>query len=101
MSDVLTKYHHDGDRLIIERVQDIEPIIDANKRQMNDNYGHSESTRWKGELHHVARIPEVVIEKWCKDHGFTYSDFFNDRSISKRFLNDPENAYFRTKPGKI
>lgn len=103
MGDVETKYHYDqsADRLIIERVQDIEPIIESNKRKMNDNYGHSESTRWKGEFHHVASIPEVVIEKWCKDHGFTFADFINDPKIYKRFLNDSANSHFRTKPGKI
>lgn len=102
MSDVETKYHYDHteDRLYIERVQDIEPIIEANKRQMNEHNGH-ESSRWKGEFHHVARIPEVVIEKWCNENGFTYADFIRDRSISKRFLNDPSNALFRTKPGKL
>ncbi len=101
MSDVITKYHHDGDRLIIERVQDIEPIIEQNKRAMNEWSGHNESTRWKGDFHHVASIPEVVIEKWCKDHGFTYADFIKDSSIVKRFLNDSDNAKFRTKPGRI
>lgn len=103
MSEVKTRYHYDhtANRLIVERVQDIEPIIEANKRKMNDCYGHTESTRWKGDLHHVASVPEVVVEKWCKDHGFTFSDFINDPKISKRFLNDPSNSHFRTKPGRI
>lgn len=101
MSDVETKYHFDGDRLIIERVQDIEPIIEENKRRMNAWYGHNESNRWRGDVHHVASVPEVVIEKWCNEHGFTYEDFIKDSSICKRFLNDPANANFRTKPGRI
>lgn len=99
---VETKYHYDksADRLIIERVQDIEPIIEANKRKFNESNGH-ESTRWKGDLHHVASVPEVVIEKWCKDNGFTFAEFINDPKISKRFLNDSSNSHFRTKPGRI
>lgn len=99
---VETKYHYDqsADRLIIERVQDIEPIIEENKRKINALNGH-ESSRWKGDFHHVASVPEVVVEKWCKDHGFTFADFIRDPKISKRFLNDSCNAHFRTKPGKI
>lgn len=99
---VETKYHYDqsADRLIIERVQDIEPIVEANKRKFNEANGH-ESTRWKGDLHHVASVPEVVIEKWCKLHGFTFAEFINDPKISKRFLNDSSNKNFRTKPGRI
>ena len=103
MSDVETKYHYDSteDRLIIERVQDIEPIIEENKRRMSEHYGHNESNRWRGDLHLVASIPEVVVEKWCNENGFTFADFIKDASIYKKFLNDPANSLFRTKPGRI
>lgn len=101
MSDVKTKYHYEGGRLIVERVQDIEPTIEANKKEMGEWSGHNESSRWKGDFHHVARIPEVVIEKWCNENGFTYADFIKDPKIAKRFLNDSQNCLFRTKPGRI
>ena len=90
--------HADGDGgIIIETKQDVTEIIEANKAQLEfdkERKGHL------NELHHVARIPFTVI------------DVLNQRGIMKgfnvvdevgfaRWLNDPENAVWKTYRGTI
>lgn len=90
--------HADGDGgLIIETKQDVTEIIEANKAQLEfdkERKGHL------NELHHVARIPFTVI------------DVLNQRGIMKGFnvvdevgfaswLNDPENAVWKTYRGTV
>ena len=85
-------YDESEDRLIIERVQDVEPILEANKRAFNDA-----DTSWKREMNHVARIPKVIIDEYMK-RGI---NLLADEAALKRFLNDPDNRLFRTKPGRV
>ena len=90
--------HADGDGgIIIETKQDVTEIIEANKAQLEfgkERKGHL------NELHHVARIPFTVI------------DVLNQRGIMKgfnvvddvgfaRWLNDPENAVWKTYRGTV
>ena len=90
--------HADGDGgIIIETKQDVTEIIEANKAQLEfdkERKGHL------NELHHVARIPFTVI------------DVLNQRGIMKGFnvvdeagfaswLNDPENAVWKTYRGTV
>ncbi len=92
---IATRVHYEesGDKLIIERTQDVEPILDTNKRIANDA-----PTNWKGEFHHVASIPLILIEKYKNEKGI---DLMKDKAAMKRFLNDPDNKFIRTKPGRI
>jgi hypothetical protein len=90
--------HEDGDGgIIIETKQDVTEIIEANKAQLEfdkERRGHL------NELHHIARIPFTVI------------DVLNQRGIMKGFnvvddvgfakwLNDPENAVWKTYRGTV
>lgn len=94
---VITRFHYDEteDRAIIERVQDVEPILDDNKREMNSG-AHSRTDEWR----HVAEIPNVVIEKWLRDYGIWFYDK-NHWPAVKRLLNSSEWSYLRTRPGLI
>ena len=88
----------DGDGgLIIETKQDVSEIIEANKQQL---FYDQQRTGGLNELHHVARIPFTVI------------DVLNQKGIMKGFkvvddvgfaswLNDPENAAWKTYRGTI
>lgn len=91
-------YEEKEDKLIIERVQDVEPIIEANKRAFNDA---PETGRYSGDMHHVAQIPMVVIEDYCKKKGLDFHTFMADKKEWKRFLNDPDHRAFRTRPGRV
>jgi hypothetical protein len=91
-------YHYDwktGD-VKIETVQDVEPILEANKRAYNDNNAK------KSEIFNKkATIPLVVLEKWLADKGITYREFMIDEKLVKRFVNDPDNRFCLCKPGKM
>lgn len=95
--EVTTKFHYDAvdDRLTIQRVQDVEPIIEMNKTQFNQA-----PTNWKGEFHHVGSIPYVIVEKYKKETGI---DLLKPeyRGELLKFLERPENRMFRTRPGRL
>lgn len=83
-------------KVLVERTQDIEPILDYNKSMRN----HELTGRHKSEvMNHVARIPLLIIEKW-KNDGII--DWFNSTDAERRkVLNDPANAMFRTRASKL
>ncbi len=80
----------------IERVQDVEPVLEANKAAANAGDGYSPSR----ELREVAEIPMVVALKWKEERGI---DVFNRDHwpAVKKLLRDPEWRYLRTSPGRI
>lgn len=92
------KYHYDWktDSVTIERVQDVEPILEANKRAFNDAANFKSET-----FNKKASIPIGILEMWLKDKGITYQEFMIDDSILKRFLNDPDNKFCLCRPGKV
>lgn len=95
MSDVKTITHYDesADRLIIERVQDVEPYLEKAKTE-------SETVK-SGEFKKAGIIPFVVLEAWLKVKGVTFSDFMRDKSLCKKLLNDPELSKLRVWKGRL
>ena len=89
-----TTLHYDesADRLHIQTVQDVEPILEANKRAFNHD-----DRQFNQQFNHVARIPLIVIEQQRK----LGNDLMGDEAALRRFLNDSDNAFMRTKPGRI
>lgn len=81
----------DGDSFTIETVQDTAPIFDQNKRDMSNV---SSSDRW-GDGKLVARIPMEVYSDW-KAKGY-----MADQKKLKSLLDDPDNAFMRTWPGRL
>jgi hypothetical protein len=81
----------DGDSLVVCNTQDAEPIIENNKRlyNLNDGYSPSRLTR------RVASLPMVVYFD-LKKRGI-----LDDPKAFSRWLNDPDNRFFRTAPGKV
>ena len=86
-----------NDEITIKQEQDVTALIDQNKK----DYNNSES-KWSDKLmgNRVASIPFAAIDKLNKMNimkGYNVLD-------QKRFfawLNDPDNLYFRTKPGHL
>lgn len=95
MSDVKTIPHYieAEDRLVIERVQDVEPYLDKAKAE-------SENTQ-NGDFRKAGIIPFVALEAWLRVKGITFSDFMRDRSLCKRLLNDPDLSKFRVWKGRV
>lgn len=86
-------FHHDPvtDTSTIETVQDVAPIAGAN----HDDFKQVTSLdRW-GDGQRVARIPLTVYHELRKK-GIT-----QDSAAFKRWLNDPDNRVFRTRPGRV
>lgn len=88
-------------KFVIETTQDAEPILDANKLAYNNA-----RTDWKGDMHHVASIPQTVIEETCRVKQIPHKEMMQaktDRAQRawKELLNAREFRYFRTKPGRV
>lgn len=77
---------------IIESVQDCEPIMEQAKRLSREGI-HGSS-----EMRHVARLPFVIVEKYCNEHGITYQEWNKNPVHVERMLADPDLAYFRVAP---
>ena len=88
---------NDKNEITLETAQDVTGLIESNKKAYNNA-----ETKWSDQLfgNKVASIPFTAIDKLNKEgimKGFTVLDqkrFF-------AFLNDPDNLYFRTKPGQL
>lgn len=85
-------FHFDNvtEEVTIETQHDVEPILEFAKRNFNDR-----DNGWKGDLHHVASIP-LPLYFDLKREGKV-----DDEQYMKRWLNDPDNRLFRTKPGTV
>ena len=88
------KYDHENDNLVVNRVQDVQPILELNKKEaLGDSmYGPANPA---SSMRKVASIPLVVIEKWKRELGV---DVFNKDHMPKvkQLLNDPEYKWLRT-----
>lgn len=89
-------YDDETDKVHIQRVQDVEPIIKLNTEMFNErttpNYSDSNGN------HLVARIPLIMIEHW-KTQGFDwYQSTDNERRI---WLDKPEHQMFKVRPGRL
>lgn len=88
---------NDKDEITIKQEQDVTELLEQNKKEYNNA-----NSKWSDKLfgNKVASIPFTAIDKLNKEgimKGFTVLD-------QKRFfawLNNPENLFFRTKPGKL
>lgn len=95
----LAHYVEHSDQLIIERVQDVEPVLDANavlRAAQPDGY----ASRAR-ELRHVAEVPLVVLEQWANQQGIGLDVLLRDDGLLRRFLNDPANRFLRIGGGRI
>lgn len=91
---VHTLYHADGSSFTVERVQDVEPIIEHNKLlqtiEQKSDWGR-----------HIASVPNVVLEKWLNEaweNGNTNMQFGSEEfyQMVERKLQDPDYRAFRT-----
>jgi hypothetical protein len=91
---VQTLYHADGSKITIERVQDVEPILEHNKLlqtiEQRSDWGR-----------HYASVPNVVLEKWLNEEwerGNIHIQFGSEEyyAMVERKLQDPQYRAFRT-----
>lgn len=89
--DQTFEMHPDGSFTIGDE-QDIEPILQHNLDLRNL---HDQRAPWTGDMHHVASIPDVIMNDLIR------SGMARDEKAMKKWLNDPANLPFRTRPGKV
>jgi hypothetical protein len=88
-------WDEESGRWIFHRVQDVESIIEANKRSVNDKtYDDNPLGR------HIASIPCIFIERWLNEEyarGNTGVRMFTPEfdKIVERKLRDPDWAWLR------
>ena len=89
-------FHVDNDvRYAIETIQDVEPILENNKKLATAGDGYSPSR----DIRRIANIPNVIIEKWINEGICNVFDK-NDAPKLRRLLNDPDWRHLRTSPGR-
>ncbi len=84
-------------RIVVNRSQDVEPIIEHLAALRQDSDGKSKS----GELYHVGDIPMVVVEGYLAEAGVTFHEFIRDDTHVKRILTNPDFAKFRVWTGRF
>lgn len=95
---IATKYHSDNKGgLIIERVADCQNVLD--EAALLRSMGATKSA--SGDLHHVAKIPFIFIEKYCNDKGITYQEWQNNDEHITAILNDSDYKLFRVREGRV
>ena len=94
---VHTRMFDNVDGVAVETVQDVEPILEANKAEINSGLsGYTPS----GALKKVAEIPLVVYQMWLNMYGIDALNP-NHKSAVRRLLNSSEWRHLRTAPGRL
>ena len=99
-SDTAEIFHKDASdpgKFHIEIVQDVAPYLKANAAQYNET---EKGTKWKGEFHKVASIPEVVYAEWFKELGSNPFSKANRKWLIAK-LNNRDFYRLRTRAGTI
>lgn len=72
--------------------QDVTPMLELSKAEYNSI---DERARWGNGMTHVARIPGILVFDLMK------RGIWGDDAAMKKWLNDPDNRFFRTRPGRV
>ena len=96
MSQVFTRGHIDRTekKIIFERIQDVEPILEHNKEL------RSQPQDRKSSFRHVASIPNIFLEKWMNEewargnHGIKWFGPEMDALVQRK-LQDPDWKWLR------
>lgn len=95
LTRIKTWWHEDVmGNITVHHEQDVEDLVARNRAQYNAHSDHG-PTRWKGNWHHVGEIPMSVY------HDLEEQGILHDKSALFKWLNDPDQRDFRTKPGRL
>lgn len=92
-----TFYFDDAtDQITIKQSVDLQDHIDLTKEAFKEA-----RSDWKGDFHHVAAIPLILLPELEKKGIMTAGGRILDKAKLKAWLNDPDNRAFRTRPGYV
>ena len=105
-SVIKTKMHIDSseDKYHFEDVQDVEPILKMNVKDSNMG---NDALKIHGELGthagmtKVASIPLIVVQQLAKKGIMKQAGGIKDKVRFRKWLNDPDNRFFKTYNGNI
>lgn len=89
------RVYQEDDTLVAMSSQDCTAIRDDAIRR------HNEGLHGSKEMRHVARIPQVIVEKYCNDNRITFDQFMKDPTHVKRIVQHPDNSLFRIWKGAL
>lgn len=95
VTGITEEFWHDelNKKITIRRLQDVEDQLSANVQSFNN----SERAYGQSPMHHVARIPLALLEKWLREEGF---DWFNSTDAERRKrIND--NPKLKVRQGRL
>lgn len=100
VDDIQERVKFEQGLMVVERIQDVQPYLDANQRQYN------EVSSWRPfagrNMRLVADIPMIVVEQWMREGFNLFDDSHPSHSKElRRRLNDIENRKLRVEPGRI
>lgn len=84
------EYDDGEDRVVYKRFQDVEPLLDMNKRLQASPWSRKE-TMW-----HAASIPNIIVEKWLRELGVNVLRRDHWPAVRK-LLNSNEYRYLRAR----
>lgn len=96
MSNPQTHIGLQGDTLVVQRTQDVDPVLRAVRAERAATGGRSKS----GEMMHAASFPMILIEKYCNANNLTFQEWMANPEHARRMLNDPALASFRVWEGR-
>ena len=87
-------YHNPTGEFAIEHIEDIQPLIDSNKKLQQEDHHRADEFRLS------ARIPMTVVYEWKRTYGV---DLFNKdhKEGVRKLLNSPEYRYLKTTNRRI
>lgn len=99
LTGITTYFDSDDETITLRDEQDVEPILEANKILFND-FDNRAPHPGDG-FHRVASIPLTVMVELERQGVIDAQWRVRDEPRFLRFLDDPENIYLRTRPGKL
>lgn len=95
MAQLDTKIVVADDRMMVSRTQDCTPYAEHAKAM------HNLGAHGSSEVKHAAKIPLVLVEKYCNEQGINLHEFLNNPAHIKRVVEHPDNAAFRIWKGRL
>lgn len=83
-------YDDDTDTMRIRYEEDVQDILEANKRAQNESFDK------RDDVWHAANIPNTIIMKWKLEHGIELWNPDHKEGV-RRLLNSDEYRYLRVK----
>ena len=97
--NVRQKVAHNTDEggIVVATTQDVSDIVEQNKQEYNATNG-----RWGDDIfdNKIASIPLTVIDT-LNQQGIMRGFHVVDQTAFRKWLNNPDNRFFRTRQGRV